>query len=381
VSGRALTVAVGLLLLGVLLLVPGLDRYCPSCVVERSVYPFTAMMTAYVTYAGFAAGLVLVASIGRLMGWLEDRWVSHILWSALGLLVAAWLTVLLDLGRPDHAMWLLLNWQSKSRVAWMPVFYAVLVLPLLIILLGYIRNGGIRLSGVVFALMAVASTLLELNLGSVFGFAVGVPAWHGLYSGFSFLVAGIAGGAACAAILAPLGSRLHGSDGVPSIRPLAGLALGAVLLYLIIDYWRLLQSSFDPGLRVFFDESGSYVWLEWLLMIAALVLFSVAFVRRSYSSLAIASIILLASLASAKYGFIIHGEEARLAPWTVDYLNPYAALYEGRAYHVSSADAAAITSALLIGLGLFILGEIFLALEPGEKPARLLLFRAPSRKP
>ncbi|HID40855.1 MAG TPA: hypothetical protein EYP33_01725, partial [Pyrodictium sp.] len=176
-----LAVAIATVAAGVLLLIPALGRYCASCVTERSVYPFTVMMTAYTTYAGLAAGLVLVASLGRLLGRLDDKWTSHILWASLGLLVAAWITVFLDLGRPDHAAWLLLNWQSSSRVAWMPVFYAVLVLPLLVILIGYVRGDNTRYPKALLVAAIAAAVLLEVNLGSVFGFAVGVPAWSGLY--------------------------------------------------------------------------------------------------------------------------------------------------------------------------------------------------------
>ncbi|BES81045.1 NrfD/PsrC family molybdoenzyme membrane anchor subunit [Pyrodictium abyssi] len=375
-----LVVAIAMIVVGAILLIPALDRYCPSCVAERSIYPFTAMMTAYITYAGFAAGLVLVASLCKLMGWLDDKWASHTLWAALGLLVAAWITVLLDLGRPDHAVWLLLNWQPGSRVAWMPVFYTVLTLLLLVLLLGHIRGGNTRSNMVLLAAAVVAAALLELNLGSVFGFAVGVPAWHGLYPAFSFLVAGVAGGAAAAALLAPLGARLHGSGGTPPVRPLAGLAVGAALLYLVMEYWRLLQAGYDPGLRAFFKAAGTSLWLELGLVAAAVALLSFAYVKRSYHGLAVASVILLAGLVAAKHSFIIHGQEARLEPSLVAPVNPYEALYGDTAYHVSGTDAAAIAAAILLGLGVFALGELLLALEPGEKPARLLLFRSISGK-
>lgn len=372
----SLAVAIAMVVAGVLLLVPALDRYCPSCVVERSVYPFTVMMTAYITYAGLAAGLVLVASLGRLMGWFDDKWTSHTLWASLGLLVAAWITVFLDLGRPDHAAWLLLNWQPSSRVAWMPVFYTVLTLLLLVLLLGHVRGGNTRSNRVLLAAAVVAAALVEINLGSVFGFAVGVPAWRGLYPAFSFLVAGVAGGAAAAALLAPLGARLHGSGGVPPVRPLAGLAVGAVLLYLVMECWRLLQASYYPGLRAFYEAVGAGLWLELCLVVAAAALLSFAYAKRSYRVLAVVSVVLLVGLVAAKHSFIIHGQEARLESRLVAPVNPYEALYGDTAYHVSGADAAGVAAALLLGLGVFALGEFLLALEPGEKPARLLLFRS-----
>jgi len=371
-----LAVAIATVAAGVLLLIPALGRYCASCVTERSVYPFTVMMTAYTTYAGLAAGLVLVASLGRLLGRLDDKWTSHILWASLGLLVAAWITVFLDLGRPDHAAWLLLNWQSSSRVAWMPVFYAVLVLPLLVILIGYVRGDNTRYPKALLVAAIAAAVLLEVNLGSVFGFAVGVPAWSGLYPAFSFLVAGVAGGAAAAALLAPLGAKLHGSSGKPPVRPLASLAAGAMVLYLIVECWRLLQADYYPGLRSFYEVVGAGIWLELGLMVATVALLLLAYAARSYRVLAVASVILLVSLVAAKHSFIIHGQEARLESQLVAPVNPYKVLYEGTAYHVSGADAAGVAAALLLGLGVFALGEVLLALEPGEKPARMFLFRS-----
>lgn len=88
-SRIALAIGIVVLLVGLAALVPGLQRYCPSCVVERSPYPFTVMMVAYTTYAGLAAGIVMAVSLARLAGRLDEKWMSHAYWAALGLLIAA----------------------------------------------------------------------------------------------------------------------------------------------------------------------------------------------------------------------------------------------------------------------------------------------------
>ncbi|KSW12486.1 hypothetical protein CF15_07125 [Pyrodictium occultum] len=376
-SRIALAIGIVVLLVGLAALVPGLQRYCPSCVVERSPYPFTVMMVAYTTYAGLAAGIVMAVSLARLAGRLDEKWMSHAYWAALGLLIAAWITVFLDLGRPDHAVWLVEGWHPTSRVAWMPVFYILLLIPLLTVLVGCIRESRVCSNGVAVGAALLTAALLELNLGSVFGFAVGVPAWQGLYPALSFLVAGVAGGAAAAALLVPLGAKLHGSgsDTAKAVRPLAGIAFAGALLELILEYWRGLQAGYYPGVEAYFSLAGSSIWVEAGLLVAALIVLAAAYARRSYWALVLGSLLLIAGVVAGKYGFIIHGEEARIEAQTFTPVNPYNVLYGGEHYSISGADAAAVAAALLIGLGVFMIGEPLLALEPGEKP-RLLFFRS-----
>ncbi len=377
-TAYALALGAALIALGLALMPAALNRYCPECVVERSVYPFTAMMAAYTLYAGLAAGMVIAATLARLGKAVSDKWASHTLWAALGVFIAAWITVFLDLGRPDHAAWLLEGWHATSRVAWMPVFYALTVLPMLALLLAYILGSRVGGNWALLGFTLVAAVFLEVNLGSVFGFSNGVPAWRGLYPAASFLLAGVAGGAAAAALLAPLGAWLHGGDAREApVRPLAVVAVGAIILYLGFEAWRVLEATYDPALRTYIDVALPSIEAEAAALIIAAAVFLAAYRLRSLGAAAIASIITIATVAYAKYGFIIHGEEARLLPSGMGPqapLNPYHALYGDAAYHVASADAAAIAAAILIGLGVFALGEALLALE-GERPRRLLVFR------
>jgi len=185
------------------------------------------MVPSYAFFASSAAGLAIIASL--LLLWrgysggvaLAAR---HMYTLAFSLLIPAWIIVFLDLGRPDHAQWLVRGWNPTSRIAWMPVFYAVLAIPMLALLVWLIRVKASGSLGVkLLALLTIAGGLgLEFNLGLVVGSAAGLPGLADARLGLLYAVTAVALGAGWSALLLPW--VIMGRDGDAEAARLSWLA-------------------------------------------------------------------------------------------------------------------------------------------------------------
>jgi hypothetical protein len=383
--------AVALLVVAAAGLWAGFGRYKPSSAwAERSAIPWGLMVPSYAFFASSAAGLAIIGSL--LLLWRGGNGSAalaarHMYTLSFSLLIPAWIIVFLDLGRPDHAMWLVKGWHSTSRIAWMPVFYALLALPMLALLVALIRvKASDALWAKLLALLTLAAGLgLEFNLGQVFGSAVGLPGLAGARLGLLYAVTAVALGAGWSALLLPwiIGGRdgdveasrlswLSGAIGVAAGMTVAGFAAA----------WFLAYGSVSEPARAVANEltSGGHAALFYGVEVALGYILAplIALYALKASSPAAAAAGLLALIAgfTEKYGLIIAAEEARLKSAIIfgGDINPYSLLYGSLHYHIEASEALAVLGAAALGFLVFLLAELLLALGAAEKP-RLLIFR------
>ena len=367
------------------------SRYKPGSLwTERSAVPWGVMVPSYAFFASSAAGLAIIGSILVLWRGVDSSAAlaaRHMYALSFSLLIPAWLIVFEDLGRPDHGYWILAGWNPTSRIAWMPVFYALLALPMLALLVWLIRAKTVGSPAAkLLALVTLAGALgLEFNLGQVFGSATGIPSLADPRMGLLFAVTSVALGAGWLALILPwvIAGR-DGDEAAAGLSARAG-ALGVAAGMAVAGFataWLAGYASVSEPVRELMSEltSGSHALVFYGVEVLAgyilaplLALYSLA--RRSWAVAAAAGALALAAGFAEKYGTIIGAQLARLHGdvFGLAY-NPYKLLYGSLHYHVDWMESLAVLGAASLGMLVFVLIEVFVALGPKEQ-TRLLVLR------
>ena len=347
---------------------------------ERAAFPWGILVPSYAFFASSAAGAAIIASILLLYRPLSEqvvRIVRHMYVLVFGLLIPAWYIVFADLGRPDHGAWLLRGWHSSSRIAWMPVFYAVLALPIAVILIHNVfgpRNKYTLLDKALAVAAIIGAIGLEINLGQVFGNAISLIGISSPSLGAVFLVAAIGLGASWIPLITlPTILSMEEDETKSEFNKLlpyitaAPIALVAVTLGIITAWWFSYGTVSEPT-RLYLEEITSghhalvFYGVEVLLgYIAAPILAVIALIKRKSLAAIVAAILFLVAGYAEKYGMIIGAQEARLKALHLgSAINPYYLLYGARSYHVEAGDAAVIVGAFALGLLVYIGIELLL---------------------
>ncbi|BEP18639.1 polysulfide reductase NrfD [Pyrofollis japonicus] len=357
-------------------------RYSPTTPwEERAVFPWGIMVPSYVFFASSGAGVAIIASILLLYRPSDDavvRLVRHLYILVFGLLIPAWYIVLADLGRPDHAVWLLKGWQSSSRIAWMPVFYGVLALPAFLILVHntFFTRREFTFADKVLAIITILGGIgLEINLGQVFGNAVGLQAITSPNLGLMFLVAAIGLGAAWMAVIvlptirfAEAPETRTKQEPFVTNMPAAIVAAVAVVLGIAVAWWKSMSAVSEPT-RLLFEELSSghhaaiFYGVEILLgYILAPLIAVTALLRRGDKLLTLlASTFFILAAFAEKYGIIIGAQIVRAKyQYLGAALNPYYIVHEGASYHVELSEAAIVIGAFALGLLVYVVAEALL---------------------
>jgi Ni/Fe-hydrogenase subunit HybB-like protein len=357
-------------------------RYSPETPwEERAAFPWGIMVPSYVFFASSGAGVAIIASALLLYRPSNEsivRLVRHLYILVFGLLIPAWYIVLADLGRPDHGIWLLKGWQSSSRIAWMPVFYGVLALPVFLILVHnvfFTRKEFTFVDKALAAIAIIGGIGLEINLGQVFGNAVGLQAITSPNLGLMFLIAAIGLGAAWTAIIAlPTIRFAEASETRKKQEPFVTnlpatiVAAVAIVLGIAVAWWKSMSTVSEPT-RLLFEELSSghhaaiFYGVEILLgYILAPLIAVTALLRRGDKLLTVlASIFFILAAFAEKYEIIIGAQIVRVKyQYLGAALNPYYIVHEGASYYVEPSEAAIVIGAFALGLLVYVVAEALL---------------------
>ena len=364
----------------------------------HALAPWGLMVTGYVFFA-FSSGGVYDALAIRLGLYCEEE-AKHIarktLWLALALIVPGIVLVFADLLHTGNSLWIYLGFHPSSRIAWNGVLYIVYVGFALATLVYTIRRGEEALvsrTGRALLIGGLLSSLtLEYNLSLAFRTNMAVPAWFTAPLGvFGIALAFLLGAAWTIIGLGLIGTTLTQlpqelwrkccQKGVA--KELAGMAVatGFFTAWILVQQhsWGLSK----PAAHMLLAGSLAPVfWASAILAIAVPIMLGLYAASRASRGAALA-----ASIATILGGFLLYhsivaaGQASRL-----ETLQTYKALaYNAvtgdsvaKALHellASRPEALAVIGGVGLWLLLFILGLRLLAIEPEEKPRRLLIFR------
>ncbi|ABM80242.1 NrfD/PsrC family molybdoenzyme membrane anchor subunit [Hyperthermus butylicus] len=363
----------------------------------HALAPWGLMVTGYVFFAISSGGVYDALAIRvAILGQREARnEIRKLLVLALALLVPGIALVFADLLHIEHSLWIYLGFNPESRIAWNGILYIVYAAFLLATMVYVFNKGEDSLyTGLGKALLVgglLASLALEYNLALAFGYNVAIPGWFAAPLGvFNIALAFMLGAAWIAiglGVVARAASKLSLEEwrhNIPSVsKELAGMALAVGF----ITGWMLLQQT-GWGLAEKTAEiltSGELAGLFWLsILLAVIVPISLGLIatwRKAGAALLLASVLAVLGGFTLLHSVVAAGQVVRL-----EALEDYHALalhsigenYAEEALHellTSRAELASVIGAIGLWLLLYVLGLQILAVEPYEKPRRLLLFR------
>jgi hypothetical protein len=351
----------------------------------HALAPWGLMVTGYVFFA-FSSGGVFDSLAARivLLGQKEEvRDAKRLMWLALALLAPGVATVFADLLHISHSLWIYLGFNPEARIAWNGVLYLLYGAFLLAALLYAIIRGEealFTMTGKALLLAGMlASLTLEYNLAMAFGVNVAVPGWFAAPMG----ILGVATAFLLGAAWTTIGTAIEGSEETAKAASreltLAAAATGFLALWVIIQDYSWGLSAEAARMMTSGPLTGAFAAAA-LLGILAPLLAGYPVRNNRAARLAVAALtviggfLLLHTIAAA-------GQAARietLAPYHELAIHSLGTGYQDEIIHellASPPELATVLGEPGVYLLLDALGLLLLALRPGEKPTKLLVFR------
>lgn len=365
----------------------------------HALVPWGIMVTGYVFFA-ISSGGVFDALAIRLAVYCEREALPlarKTLWLSLALLIPGIVLVFADLTHVMHASWIYLGFNPSSRIAWNGILYIIYAVFLVAALVYAIARGEGALTGLGGRALLIggllASLILEYNLAMAFGQNLAVPGWFAAPLGvlniaLAFLLGAAWTGIGIGEIAVKLTALprekwreccIHGVS-----KELAGMAVAVGFL----AAWTLVQQYEGWGLSrqaASMLVGGSVAWLFWLsvafAVAAPIALGLYAGARRSRAAMFTGSVLAIVGGFLMLHSLVAAGQVARLEALPGYHGLAAAALgggFESEALHEllsNSVEAAAFVGGFGLWLLFYVAGLRLLAVEPGEKPRRILVFR------
>ena len=308
----------------------------PAALEVSDVVPWAGLIAFFFLLASVGGGLLVVSALVScsLLPVLAS-YQRRISWGAVVCLVSAGLMVLIDLGRPERVLNMVLHVQIVSPFAWDFVFLALSVA------LGFVC--AVRKPGRVLACAAgLSGAAVMVVEGVIFVVSSGRDFWHSSSVPLLFLLEGVVAGFAIVAFVAPRGDgRL--------VRVLAAL-LAALLLFeaaeWVYAYLPLTGAAGDLALLIAGPLSPLY-WFQIAACTALPIVLLLAVPREAV--VRVSCVLALVGIVAAKLTFLLAGQ-------SVDILGAF------HAYVPSLLEVGlGVGSVGLAGL-LFLVGARFLPL-------------------
>lgn len=272
----------------------------------------------YVFFALSATGLAMVASLAMVFGFKEFYPIAkRCIWLSLAVLVAGFTSLALELGHPFRLLWAVpLNFQEKSPLTWMGLFYTLF---LIIALLKFKKINDGDWDSSTSRKLGLAAFVAELAAGATLGAAFGMmamrPMWHDPQLPVYFLLTAGLSGAALAVLVTYLayGSQQNMPEKVRRLMTGAmpkvfAAVLGASIIALAARIISGLWTNAD-GMQVWRAIVGSpWFWLETIALLGSFALLLGSTTRNSGSIQFAVSVMVLIAVFIGRYEFIIGGQ-------------------------------------------------------------------------
>lgn len=347
---RAAWVAFGVL--GVVYLVALIVRLAggPAVMDVTGVVPWSCLIAFFFLLAGAGGGLLAAgaaASLGLLPSLVRVQ--QRVYLAAVACFVAAGLTVLIDLGRPERVLNMLISIHLSSPFAWDFLFLALSVV------LGAVAS--VRRPGKVLACCAaVAGAAVLLVEGVILVVCAGHGFWHGALVPVLFLLEGLIAGLALIVVAAPgVGRRVA--------LTLTAL-LGVLVLFNVAEWVYAYAPGTDAAASLALLVSGPLAPLYWLQVIAgALVPAALLVAVPGRSAVRAAGALSLVGIVLAKFAILLAGQ-------SLDILGVYVAYLPSLLDVALSAGAVGLAGLLfLAGVRLIPAGEAYDGAAPAASAA------------
>ena len=350
------------------------------------------MVVTYVFFALASTGSSIVNTIHTVYGYdgAFGKYIRYTVYVSLATVLPAFPIIISDLGAPENFAWMFLGFNPTSRMAWMGVLYVLFALILLVELIAEIHKKGGRGIGMLTLGLAVViiSVVTHSNLGQIFGSAYGIPGWFGPFMAVLFIASALMIGFALQTIALMLADVINFGQVRPELRELVSRVhikgmLTMIGVYVFMAFWYHMAAFYSPPMALASQEvlwgrfAGEFWGIEVFLgLVLPLIILPIALKRRSVGLAALAAFLLIVGQFFGKVSLTASGQIGRIL---------FDASLTQKAYYAEHliadfkseffGEAPALAFAVGLWLVLFALGVKLLALEEGEKPKRLLIFR------
>lgn len=312
---------------------------------------------------GAGAGALILAALPDTLGQERFRPLSKIAIAlALVCFIGGGLTIVLDLGRPERVLTMLLSPNFSSPFVWDFLFLTACVVVAAVygtfMLRGGLKESGRKALGWVAIVAAVGLVTVE---GWILAVGNAHPLWHSPLLPLSFLVGGLLGGLALVALVAVV-TRVAPS----SVGELAGYLAAFIVVsafLLLLEYVTLSYGGAPDVAEPLGALLGSPLfWVQLVLgVVVPFVMLVLRQVRASAVGLGVAAGLVLAGLVVEKLNWLVAGQSFPLYPVVSGAERGY--------YSASAVEWLVVVGVLALAALLYTLGAKFLPLTAEAKEA------------
>lgn len=213
-----------------------------------------SLIAGYVFFVVAGTGLSLVASLGHIFGIKQFEVVAkRAVLGAIILILMGFFVIGIELGKPLNMVYILISPNFKSAIFWMGASYGLYVV-LLFLEFFFMNKNDHKKSRLVGVFALIIAILAYGNLGSVFGYLIARPFWHGPYLSIYLIVTAFLIGAAILAVMFYIFDKFNkteklvtnGTHLVSSLGKLLALCIGIVMFFTV---FKLLTGGYGsvPG--------------------------------------------------------------------------------------------------------------------------------------
>lgn len=249
VQGKAAWIAFGLLTAVYLIALAVRLFGGPSILEVSDIIPWSGLIAFFFLLAGAGAGLLVVAACVSLSLFPSlEKAQQRLYIVAFACFAAAGVTILIDLGRPERVLNMVLNMHLMSPFAWDFIFLALSVALSLVAIF--------RRPGRLFACVAAASgAMVALVEGVILAVCTGNELWQGALMPPMFLLEGLIAGFAVALFAA--------ADPDRSLTAALGILLAVLLLFDAAEWVHAYAAGTEGAAAVALLVSGPLAPLYW----------------------------------------------------------------------------------------------------------------------
>ena len=228
---------------------------------SSDVVQWNIFVPMYAYLAGIATGLAMISCLGPVFGLKRYQPLAVVgLFVSIFTMLAAFASIMLDLGRPWMAFGFLFYPNPSSPIWWMAMLYGVFLACVVLTLSALVsgRDHLARIGGVLTLVFALAASG---NLGLVFGSVYTRDLWYGPFTPFTFVMVAWILGTAALFLLQNVREETFGRMSGSTVGELRYILVGLLVMRLIYTATKVLMGFYVAKGDMLILISGSF-WVN-----------------------------------------------------------------------------------------------------------------------
>lgn len=331
-----------------------------------------ALIAGYVFFVVAGTGLSLVSSLGHVFKMKQFEVIAkRAVLGAIILILMGFAVIAIELGKPFNLVYILFSPNFKSAIFWMGASYG-LYLILLIVEFYFMYTNAYKKSRIVGIFVLIVAILAYGNLGTVFGYLIARPFWHGPYLSIHLILTAFLVGTAILSIMFYIFDKFNkaeklvtnGHHLVTHLGKLLALCIGAIMFFttfkLLTGGYGSVPGSKEAVMSLLTGPLAPHFWI-FEIGFGMLIPFAILMTKDGFQPkrVFLASVFAVIGMFFMRINLVFAGQIIPIE--IVD--GAVEASY--RTFSISWAEWAVIIGAIGGAILLYLLGERFLNLNMG----------------